>query len=142
MTEDFEGQGGRALIVTNWWKKAEESLAAARSEYQAGRLSFAVNRLYFALFYAVTAVLAQQGLSYRKHTAVRAAFHRDFVRTRRVPESDGRLYDDLFNQRQQSDYDPLAQFDPARVGAYVERVEAFLRRFRALAGLSPSEGER
>ena len=107
MIHQSESPQVRELIVTNWWRKAEESLAAARSEFHAGRLSFAVNRLYFSLFCAVAAALARQGLSYRKHTAVRAAFHRDFVRTHRVPESDGRLYDDLFNQRQQGDYDQL-----------------------------------
>lgn len=93
MTYPSEDQPLRDVLVATWWKKAEESLAAARSEFRAGRLSFAVNRLYFCLFYAVTAAMAQQGLSYRKHTAIRAAFHREFVKTRRVPESDGRLYD-------------------------------------------------
>ena len=141
MTHQSESPQARELIVTNWWRKAEESLAAARSEFHAGRLSFAVNRLYFSLFYAVAAALARQGLSYRKHTAVRAAFHRDFVRTHRVPESDGRLYDDLFNQRQQGDYDPLAQFEPDVIAGYLERAEDFLRRFRQLAVQDTPEGQ-
>ncbi|MEW6172453.1 MAG: HEPN domain-containing protein [Bacillota bacterium] len=41
--------------------KAEESLKSARSELEAGRLSFAVNRLYYVLFYLVTAALSARG---------------------------------------------------------------------------------
>ena len=39
--------------VRYWWEKAIESLTAARRELEAGAYSFAVNRAYYALFYAV-----------------------------------------------------------------------------------------
>jgi len=48
-------------------KKADESMASARSEIDAGRLTFAVNRLYYAVFYAVTAALTADGKKVSKH---------------------------------------------------------------------------
>lgn len=74
-------------------------MASAKSELNAGRLSFSVNRLYYAMFYSVTAALAIKGEKYIKHSAVRAAFHRDFVRTEKVEKSIGKLYDELFHAR-------------------------------------------
>ena len=36
----------RSEMVSYWWAKAEESLASASREFQAGSLPFAMNRLY------------------------------------------------------------------------------------------------
>lgn len=37
-------------VIRYWLEKAKESLSAAQDEMKAGRLSFAVNRIYYALF--------------------------------------------------------------------------------------------
>ncbi len=64
-----------------WWNLALESLAAAESEYEAGRLGFCVNRLCYAAFYCVTSILLERGMHFRKHSGVRSAFHRELVKT-------------------------------------------------------------
>ena len=72
----------RANVMRYWWAKAEESLASAQREFAAGAYTFAVNRLYYAAFYGVCAALLERRQSFRKHSGVRAAFHREFIRTR------------------------------------------------------------
>ena len=47
--------------VKYWWEKAEESLESAERELHVGSLTFAVNRLYYSLFYAVSAMLLSRG---------------------------------------------------------------------------------
>ena len=69
-----------AAVVRYWWAKADASLASARRELEAGALEFAVNRLYYALFYAASAVLLIRNLSFNKHSGVRAAFHREIIK--------------------------------------------------------------
>jgi uncharacterized protein (UPF0332 family) len=71
----------RAEVVLYWWTKARESLASARRELEAGAHEFAVNRLYYAAFYSVSAALLERQLSFKKHSGVRAAFHREFIKT-------------------------------------------------------------
>ncbi|HUT45676.1 MAG TPA: HEPN domain-containing protein [Sedimentisphaerales bacterium] len=51
-----EGEARKTLIAL-WLEKAEEALASAQLELNAGHTNFAVNRLYYACFYAVTALL-------------------------------------------------------------------------------------
>lgn len=49
----------RAAELARWWQtKAHESLEDAATVMEAGHLAFAVNRLYYACFYAVSALLA------------------------------------------------------------------------------------
>ena len=94
-------------LIKYWLEKSEESIASAKSEISYGRLSFAVNRLYYAMFYAITAILTAKGESYRKHSGVRTALHRDFVKTGKINKESGRIYDELFNARHQADYTPF-----------------------------------
>lgn len=71
----------RSELVRYWWSKAEESMASAKREFEAESYSITVNRLYYAIFYGVSAALFERGQSFRKHSGVRSAFHREFVRT-------------------------------------------------------------
>ena len=66
--------------VHHWWKMAEEALQSAKMEYDAELLHGAINRAYYAVFYAATALCIERGLSLRKHSGVRAAVHRELIK--------------------------------------------------------------
>ncbi len=110
----------------------EEALQSARIESEAGMLHGAINRAYYAVFYAATAVLVDLGLSFRKHAGVRAAVHRELVKKNVVPVEMGMLYDRLFEDRQHGDYLVLTEFEPDDIKEKVERTAAFLQTVRAL----------
>ena len=78
MTET--GSDHKSILVDYWMEKAHESLAAGRSEYRSGRFTTAVRNLYYACFYALTALLLKEGRSFKKHTGVKAALHKDLIR--------------------------------------------------------------
>lgn len=126
------GSHKRAL-VEYWLEKSDESVASAVSELNAGRLTFAVNRLYYALFYASTAVLYTKDKSYVKHSAVRAAFHRDFIQTGVVDKALGKLYDELFQMRHQGDYTPLIEFDKRIVSRQLKDAVKLQAKLKALS---------
>lgn len=80
-------------------------------EFDAEEYDFAVNRLYYAAFYAVSAVLIKRNMTFRKHSGVRGAFHLEYVATGLLDVKWGRLYDQLFEDRQESDYVALVEFE-------------------------------
>ena len=80
----------RDVIARNWLDKAATTLKTAEVLLREELLVGCVNRLYYAAFYAVSAALAKEGKSYGKHRAVRAALHRGFVRTGKIPPSSGK----------------------------------------------------
>jgi uncharacterized protein (UPF0332 family) len=88
--------------------------------------------LYYAVFYAVSAVLANEGHEYGKHSAVRAALHRDFVKTNRVPVSCSETYDELFEDRQAGDYTPETFFALNDVSRLSIETRKFIDSFKAL----------
>ena len=47
-------------IVVYWVEKAMDSLDSAYDDLKANRLSFSVNRIYYACFYTISAVLLKK----------------------------------------------------------------------------------
>ena len=78
-------------------QRARETLADARILADAGRWNPCVNRLYYACFYAVSALLIQEGLSSTKHTGLRSLFNRHFVKTNKVPKDKARIFNDFLS---------------------------------------------
>ena len=122
----------RREVVRYWWSKAEDSLASARREFEARAYDFAINRLYYAAFYAVSAALLERKLTFKKHTGVRATFHREFIKTGLLDVKWGKLYDQLFEDRQEGDYVALIAFDREYVEAQLSRCTQFLDELRPL----------
>jgi len=123
----------RSEMVCYWWAKAEKSVASARREFQAESLSFAMNRLYYAAFYAVSALLMEQDLSFKKHSGVRAAFHQHFIKAGVLDRKWGRLYDQLFEDRQEGDYVVFISFEPDYVETQLTQCSQFLKHLRPLS---------
>jgi uncharacterized protein (UPF0332 family) len=119
-------------VIGYWWAKAEDSLASAKREFAANAYEFAVNRLYYAVFYAASAALLERQLTSSKHSGVRAAFHREFVKTGLVDVTWGKYYDQLFEDRQEGDYLAMARFESNYVAMQLERCEQFLAALRPL----------
>lgn len=122
----------RAEVVRYWWSLAVESLASARRELEAGALIFAVNRLYYAVFYGVSAVLLERRLQFTKHTGVRAAFHKELIKTGVLDIEWGKFYDQLFEDRQEGDYIALISFDREYIENQLAHCGRFLDMLRPL----------
>ena len=63
-----------------------------------------INRLQYALFYAVSASLIKLDIYAKTHNGTRTKFHSIFIKNKTFPFEAGQLYDELFNKRQDSDY--------------------------------------
>ncbi len=121
-----------AGLVGEWIARAKESLAEARALVSADHLIGAVNRIYYACFYAVTALLHSEGLGSSKHSGAMALFDLHFVRPHRVPTELGRFYHQLFDRRQRGDYTILVSYDRADVADWLRQAEGFVEAIAAL----------
>ena len=120
----------RSKLVQYWWSKAVDSLSSAKREFDANELCFAMNRIHYAAFYTVSAALMERGSTFKKHTGVRIAFHREFIKTGLLDSEWAKFYDQLFEDRQEGDYIALTIFDPAYVKSQLTRCAEFQNRMR------------
>ncbi len=108
--------------------RAEETLRDAELLIRNGSLHGAVNRLYYACFYAVSALLLCRGLSSSKHSGVRSLFLRHWVKPGTLPEETGRFFNRLFEHRQKSDYKDLVDFAHQDVEGWFGQATDFVAR--------------
>lgn len=120
------------LISQQWIQKSQDALDSAQIECKNGHYAFTINRQYYAVFYAASAILAAEDKSYGKHSAVRAALHREFVRTGKIPIESGKLYDRLFENRQEADYEPMATFEKNDVDELMDKTVDFVNFIKNL----------
>ena len=69
------------ILVNYRFKRAHESLEEAKILLEQGHANTFVNRLYYACFYAVSALLLTKGLFSARHSGIRSFFHQNFVKT-------------------------------------------------------------
>lgn len=96
--------------ITQRLKRARETLHEAQILKDAHHLVGTVNRLYYACFYAVNALLEIKELKSSKHSGVIALFNRHFVKTGMLPTKWGEFYRYLFDSRQGGDYTDFPDF--------------------------------
>ena len=115
-------------------------LARARETYQEAHLmhrekhwNACANRLYYACFYAVNALLIRTGHASSKHTGLRSLFNQYVVKSGKVSKEVGRLYNQLFEARQEGDYVDFVQYDEDTVKPWIPAVKKFIETLARLA---------
>jgi len=114
------------ILVMYRLERARESLEEAGILLEREYGNTFVNRLYYACFYAVSALLLTRGLSSAKHSGIRSLFHQNFVKPGKVDPELGQLYDKLFDNRQKGDYADLVRFDPNEVRDWYDEAREFV----------------
>jgi uncharacterized protein len=114
------------ILVQYRLDRAREALAEAVLLLDNGHANTGVNRLYYACFYAVSALLLTKGLTATSHSGLRTLFHQHLIRPGLLPLGQGPLYDRLFDQRQRSDYADLVHFGVDEVRAWSVDTQAFV----------------
>jgi uncharacterized protein (UPF0332 family) len=120
----------RQAIIKLWLEKSQDALVSAELELNQGHLAFAVNRLYYACFYAATAVLLRDGKQFSKHSAVKAEFARTYIKTGKVDAEWHKFYQKLFDNRQEGDYIPTTTFDKQSVIERLAQAKEFVNLMR------------
>ena len=124
-------------IISYRINRTYETLEDARILADSKRWNACVNRLYYACFYAVSALLIQNDLSSSKHTGVRSLFNFHFVKTGKVPNDIARIYNDLFERRQESDYSDFFSFQESQIFPWISQADIFIDYVLKLIKLSP-----
>ena len=98
MTENIQA------LINYRLDQADESLEAASTLLDKKLIRPSINRAYYAMFYAVLALLAQERKETSRHSGAITIFDRDFVKRGIFKKDFSRWLHDAFDLRQRSDY--------------------------------------
>jgi len=86
----------------------------------------AANRMYYACYYAVSALLVQNGIEAQTHHGVINQMGLHFVTTGLLPVEQGKFYQQIFELRQTSDYSDWITIDESDIKPKVEKANNFI----------------
>ena len=124
----------RKALIEYRLTQARDSIREADVLDQSGMSRRSVmNRLYYAMFYAVLALLQEKEMGTSKHSGAIALFDREFVKTGAFPKEMSKALHRAFELRQKGDYmeeaevtaDDVAEIRPV-AEQFVESAERFL----------------
>ncbi len=119
-------------IITYRIQRAWETIDESQILLDSGHTNAYVNRLYYACFYAVSALLLTKNISTNKHGYLRSILHKEFVKTGFVSQELGKHFDLLFNNRQKGDYADLVVFKANEVEGWLAQTQKFISHIESL----------
>jgi len=119
-------------IVNYRLHRAKETLAEAKGAFEMGFWHATANRLYYACFYAVHALLMKNGHLTRTHNGVFTLFGKYFVLNGIVSKEQNKLYGTLLELRQDGDYGDWVVIKEEDVKPLIEPVEIFIAEIENL----------
>ena len=106
--------------------RAKDTLDDDRILAEKQKWNSTINRLYYASYYAVTALLLDNDLYPTTHNGAKSNFSEYFIKTNKIDKKFGKIYSQLFTWRQKGDYDDLFDFSKEKVEPYFEPVERII----------------
>ena len=132
-------RGSKKDLIRYRILRAWDTLDDARILVENEKWNSSINRLYYAAYYAVIALLLNADLKPTTHSGTKSVFSKEFISTNIIPRDLGKVYSQLFTWRQKGDYDDLFDFNEERVLPYLEPVKVLIETIEALVAESLKE---
>jgi uncharacterized protein (UPF0332 family) len=127
------------LLVAYRMQRAKESLLEADVLIDSHFYNAAVNRLYYACYYAVIALLMKNEIAAHTHSGVKQMFGMHFVATEKIENKYSYFYSQLFNDRMNGDYDDFLQYELDMLQSLRPQAEEFINRIEQEMGSLPPD---
>ncbi len=122
----------KAALIKYRINKSKETIEAAKLLIDNNLLSHAENRIYYAIFYIVSALSLKYDFSTSKHKTLLGWFNKNFIHNKKLPVEMKNIYKDAFENRQESDYEDYKQFEMEEVKTHFERMQNFVNEIEKL----------
>lgn len=96
------------------------------------KLLLAVNRIYYGMFYILSALSLKYDFSTSKHQQLIGWFNKEFVATGKVEPKYGKILHNAFSNRSTGDYDDFAEFEEDEVKISFNELKDYVKTIGAL----------
>jgi uncharacterized protein (UPF0332 family) len=105
----------RTSLIEYRIEQANETIELAKFLIESNKLKVAVNRIYYGMYYAVTALALKNSFETSKHGQLIGWFNKEFVATGIVEKRLGKYLRNGFQNRTKGDYDAFVSFSKEEV---------------------------
>lgn len=121
----------RLALIEYRLQQASETIELAKFLSENQKFVIAVNRIYYGMYYALTALALKCSFETSKHGQLIGWFNKEYVATKKLDTKFGKILRNAFQNRTKGDYDAFTSFSQQEVeimlGEMVEFVEEIKR---------------
>jgi uncharacterized protein (UPF0332 family) len=118
--------GSKSDLVKYRLFRARDTFEDAQILADKQKWNSTINRLYYASYYAVMALLLDSDLNPSTHNGAKSNFTEHYIKTNLISKEYGKIYSQLFTWRQKGDYDDMFDFSEDKVLPYFEPVSKLI----------------
>ncbi len=107
-------------------ERAKQTVIEAKFNFENGFLNLTENRVYYAMFYAVSALALKYDFVTSKHSVLKGWFNKEFIFTKKIDTFYYKIYNRAFERRQEGDYDDFITFEKDEVELDLQNMDIFL----------------
>ena len=108
--------------------RAQDALESADLLVSHKRYNAAINRFYYAAFYAVIALLLKDGIEAKTHAGTRKQFSLRYIKSGVIDKQYSKLYSDLLAWRERVDYGDVISFTEEEIKAVIQPTKQLVDR--------------
>jgi uncharacterized protein (UPF0332 family) len=112
--------------------RSKETIKEAKLMMENNKLFAAQNRIYYAIFYIVSALAYKDGFSTSKHHQLLGWFNKNYIKTGKLPQEIGEIYKNQLIFRAESDYDDFIKLKIEDVKANFDNMNIFITTIEKL----------
>ncbi|MBI2419498.1 MAG: HEPN domain-containing protein [Ignavibacteriales bacterium] len=113
-------------------EQSDEALNDTEYLLEGNRLSTAVNRLYYAVFYMLSAFALKDGFSTSKHAQLIGWFNKTYIHSHSIDVKYSNLIYQIFKNREKSDYDFLFSMTREQVESSLNEIKELIDTLKEL----------
>lgn len=122
----------KQILINHRIRQAQEALVEISVLIENKFLDLAVNRIYYSIFYAISAVSIKDGFTTSKHKKLLGWFNKNYISNGILPREFGKMIYAAYENREKSDYDFLFEITKEEIKKYFELAKEFVSEIKRL----------
>ena len=123
----------REILIKYRLDQSRQTIGEVNKLIESDLLNIAVNRIYYGLFYSLTALALKYEYQSSKHFQLMGWFNQNFIKPSLIEVKYGKILREAFKNRSDGDYAPFILFEKDDVLDmqsdmidFIERIELFI----------------
>lgn len=108
-------EADRQALIAYRLEQAKEAADLVLFLIEHDKLTVAVNRIYYGMYYALTALALKNKFETSKHAQLIGWFNKNFVANGEINPNYGKILRNAFQNRRKGDYDAFVAFEKEEV---------------------------
>ncbi len=122
----------RQELINYRLEQATETIGLAKFLIESGKLVVAVNRIYYGMYYAITALAIKYRFETSKHNQLIGWFNHRFIASGQLNKNYGKILRNAFQNRTKGDYDAFVSFENDEVAEMHNEMIEFINAIKEI----------